>query len=265
MTLAIPDFAGDHRGDHGPFDIIGDVHGCYDELVELLERLGYRIDADPVADFGIAVEPPHGRKAIFLGDLVDRGPKIPSVLRLVMRMVGDGTALSVQGNHDLKLIKALRGKTVQRKHGLEDSLDQLAVEPMDFRAHVATFLAHLPSHYVLDAGGLVVAHAGLKEELQGRDSGKTREFTLYGETTGEIDEFGLPVRLNWAADYRGEAMVVYGHSPVAEAKWQHHTIDIDTGCVFGGRLTALRYPERELVSVPARAVHFVSPKPLAGY
>ena len=91
--------------------------------------------------------------------------------------------------------------------------------------------------------------------MQGRTSGRVREFALYGETTGETDEFGLPVRLNWAAEYRGRAMVVYGHTPVPEPEWLNHTVNIDTGCVFGGKLTALRYPERELVSVPARRVY----------
>ena len=116
-----------------------------------------------------------------------------------------------------------------------------------------TFLDGLVSHYVLDDGKLVVAHAGMKEEMQGRGSGKVRDFALYGETTGETDEFGLPVRYDWAAEYRGTAMVVYGHTPVPEPEWLNRTINIDTGCVFGGKLTALRYPERELVSRPGRA------------
>jgi protein phosphatase len=75
---------------------------------------------------------------------------------------------------------------------------------------------------------------------------------VFGETAGETDEFGLPVRPAWAADYRGNAALVYGHTPVREAEWLNDTINIYTGCVFGGRLTALRWPERELVSVAAR-------------
>ena len=113
------------------------------------------------------------------------------------------------------------------------------------------FLDGLVSHYVLDGGRLVVAHAGLQAEMHGRASAAVRAFALYGETTGETDEFGLPVRYPWAQDYRGQAAVVYGHTPVPEPDWVNNTICIDTGCVFGGRLTALRYPERELVSVPA--------------
>jgi protein phosphatase len=190
-------------------------------------------------------------KWFFLGDLVDRGPKIPQVLRLVMGMVEAGTALCIPGNHDIKLMRALRGKNVQIKHGLAESLTQLEAETPEFRQQVADFIDSLTSHYVLDDGRLVVAHAGMKENMAGRASGAVREFALYGETTGEIDEFGLPVRYNWATEYRGGAMVVYGHTPVPEPEWLNRTINIDTGCVFGGALTALRYPEKELISVPA--------------
>lgn len=229
---------------HGPFDIIGDVHGCIDELRALLARLGYSVDGD-------AVVPPAGRTAIFLGDLVDRGPATPEVLRMVMRMVAGGHALCVPGNHDDKLSRALRGRKVTVSHGLQESLDQLEAEPGEFRAEVAAFLDGLIGHFVLDDGRLVVAHAGMKERYQGRGSARVRDFALYGETTGESDEFGLPVRHNWAAEYRGAATVVYGHTPVPVAEWLNRTINIDTGCVFGGALTALRYPELELISVPA--------------
>ena len=246
------------KHEHGPFNIIGDIHGCYDELAELLAKLGYTIVEEGAT---LRVTPPDGRKAIFLGDLVDRGPKIPSVLRLAMAMTQAGTALCVPGNHDMKLLRKLRGRDVQITHGLADSLRQLDAEPPEFREQVARFLDGLVSHYVLDTGKLVVAHAGMKEEMQGRGSGKVREFALYGETTGETDEFGLPVRLNWAAEYRGNAMVVYGHTPVAEPEWLNRTINIDTGCVFGGRLTALRYPEKELVSVPAHRTYYESVRP----
>lgn len=246
------------KAEHGPFDIIGDIHGCYDELVALLGQLGYEMDqhADPVS-----VKPPPGRKLVFLGDLVDRGPKIAQVLKLVMGMVEAGTALCVPGNHDVKLMRKLRGKDVQITHGLAESLAQLELELPEFRIGIAPFIDDLVSHYALDDGKLVVAHAGMKESMQGRGSGKVREFALYGETTGETDEFGLPVRYNWAAEYRGKAMVVYGHTPVPEPEWLNRTINIDTGCVFGGKLTALRYPEKELVSVPAKQTYCQPAKP----
>jgi protein phosphatase len=248
------------RSEHGPFDIIGDVHGCYDELQELMTNLGYSVERN---GDGYHVRAPESRKAIFIGDLVDRGPKIPDVLRLVMGMVEAGTALCVPGNHDMKLLQKLRGKDVKMAHGLADSVAQLKAESPEFKSNVTEFLGGLISHYVLDDGKLVVAHAGMKEEMQGRGSGAIRSFAQFGETTGETDEFGLPVRYNWAADYRGRASVVYGHTPIAEPQWLNRTINIDTGCVFGGKLTALRYPEKEIVSVPAHRVYYEPAKPLA--
>ncbi len=244
---------------HGPFDIIGDVHGCHGELVRLLTRLGYQLAAD-----GSGASHPAGRTAVFVGDLVDRGPATPAVLRLVMGMTEAGSALCVAGNHEVKLVRALRGRHVTIGHGLAQSLAQLAAEPGGFAEQAASFLDGLLAHLVLDQGRLVVAHAGLPAAMHGRASAAVRSFALYGDTTGETDEFGLPVRYPWARDYRGAAMVVYGHTPVPDPEWLNGTICVDTGCVFGGKLTALRYPERELVSEPAARVYFEPVRPLAG-
>ncbi len=254
----------DKKDVKGPFDIIGDVHGCFTELTELLIKLGYTVNRtdEGQGNHGFKVETPEGRKAIFLGDLVDRGSDSPSVLKLVMSMVNSGAAYCVPGNHDMKLQKYLNGKDVQLKHGLALTVEQLKTENSHFINQLKDFLYGLVSHYVFDNGRLVVAHAGLKEEMQGRGSGAVRSFCMFGETTGETDEFGLPVRLNWASEYRGKAMVVYGHTPVPEAQWLNRTIDIDTGCVFGGKLSALRYPEEELVSVDAKQVYAEPVRPL---
>jgi len=254
----------DKKDINGPFDIIGDIHGCYDEAVELIQKLGYIITTveDDGRNFGIAVSHSENRQIIFLGDLVDRGYNSPAVLKLVMSMVHSGVAFCVPGNHEMKLQKKLNGKNVNLKHGLAETLEQLDKESPEFIAEVKEFLYSLISHYIFDHGKLVVSHAGIKEEMQGRGSGVVRAFCLYGETTGEIDEFGLPVRYNWAAEYRGKAKVVYGHTPVPEAEWLNKTVDIDTGCVFGGKLTALRYPEEELVSVAAKKVYYEPVKPL---
>ena len=257
----------DRQHETGPFDIIGDVHGCFDELVSLLERLGYQVTQTPAAGGagdGLTVLHPQGRRAVFVGDLVDRGPGVVNVLKLVMSMVADGTALCVAGNHESKLVRKLKGRNVQVSHGLAESLEQLELESPEFQHQAAQFMDGLISHYVLDGGNLVVAHAGMKEEYQGRASARVRDFCLYGETTGETDEWGLPVRADWAAGYRGNATVVYGHTPVAEPAWLNRTINVDTGCVFGGRLTALRYPEDELVSVPAATVYYEPVRPLVG-
>ncbi|HVX60701.1 MAG TPA: polynucleotide kinase-phosphatase, partial [Pirellulales bacterium] len=258
----------DRRGEHGPFDIIGDVHGCADELEELLERLGYQrteLETDAPGWGRHSFVHPQGRKAVFLGDLVERGPRVLDAVRIARNMVQAGAAVCVPGNHDVKLLRKLRGKDVRITHGLANTLDEINALPDDVREpfcrELAEFLDGLVSHYVLDDGKLVVAHAGMKQEMQGRGSGKVREFALYGETTGETDEFGLPVRFNWAAEYRGAATVVYGHTPVPEPEWLNRTVNVDTGCVFGGKLTALRYPENEFVSVAARATYCEPARP----
>ncbi|MFD8970752.1 polynucleotide kinase-phosphatase [Streptomyces sp. NPDC059568] len=235
----------------GPFDIIGDVHGCRSELETLLARLGYKGGAHP-----------EGRTAVFVGDLVDRGPDSPGVLRLVMDMVASGNALCVPGNHENKLGRWLKGRKVQHTHGLAETVEQFEKEDDAFRARVREFIDGLVSHYVLDGGKLVVCHAGLPEKYHGRTSGRVRSHALYGETTGETDEFGLPVRYPWAEDYRGRAAVVYGHTPVPNTSWINNTICLDTGAVFGGKMTALRWPERELVDVPAERVWYEPARPL---
>ncbi|MGZ3667112.1 MAG: polynucleotide kinase-phosphatase, partial [Ktedonobacterales bacterium] len=250
----------DRRTESGPFDIIGDVHGCYDELIDVLALLGYREDVEA------GYHHPDGRRAIFVGDLVDRGPKVVETVALARRMVMAGQAFCVPGNHDDKLVRHLRGKQVQISHGMAESIAQIEALPEEQRAtwkrDYIAFLDDMSSHLVLDSGRLVVAHAGMKEVYQRRASGRVRAFALFGETTGETDEFGLPERLNWAADYRGKAAVVYGHTPVHEPAWLNNTINVDTGCVFGGKLTALRWPERDLVSVLARQTYAQPARPL---
>ncbi len=251
----------DYRHLIGPFDIIGDLHGCRSELESLLGALGYEVVADS-AGRSVDAQPPAGRTAVFVGDLVDRGPDSPGVLRLVMGMVAAGHALAVPGNHEHKLIRALRGRNVKVSHGLQETLTQLDAEPAAFRKEVEEFCDGLVSHLVLDAGRLVVAHAGLKEVYHGRASGRVRSFALYGDTTGETDEYGLPVRYPWATDYRGAAVVLYGHTPTVDPQWVNNTFCLDTGCVFGGGLTAMRYPEKQVVAVPAERVWYEPVRPL---
>lgn len=236
------------------FDLIGDIHGCRSELTSLLRALGWTVDGD-------VATPPPGRRAVLLGDLVDRGPDIAGVLRLVMRAVESGHALCVVGNHEDKLAKALSGRAVTVSHGLAASLEQLALQTPEFTMHVRAFIAGLPTHLVLDDGRLIAAHAGFKPELLDASPKKVRAFALYGDTTGEIDALGYPVRRDWAQEYRGDAAIVYGHTPIKDPAWVNGTICLDTGCVFGGRLTALRWPERELVSVPAERAWYVRPAP----
>ena len=241
--------------EHGPFDIIGDIHGCCNELEALLDKLGY-VKSDGIYSH------PEGRKAAFLGDFCDRGERNADVLRIVMDMVKSGSAIAVPGNHDVKLLKYLNGKKLNPTHGLDKTIAELDAKGDEFKAEVRAFIDGLISHYVLDDGRLVIAHAGVKQEFIGRGSAAVREFCLYGERTGEFDEYGLPVRLDWAADYRGRATVVFGHIAGREVKQVNHTFCIDTGCVFGGKLTAMRWPENEFVSVDAERQYYEPVKPL---
>jgi protein phosphatase len=252
----------DQRDVWGSFDIIGDVHGCAGELEVLLVRLGYdvRWSGMPGA-VSVYVTPPIGRRAIFVGDLVDRGPRSPDVLRIVMSMVANGAALAVPGNHDAKFLRWLDGRDVAPTHGLDRTIAQFETETKVFRNSVRDFLNGLPNYLWLEGGRLAVAHAGIKEGMLGRASGDVRRFCLYGETSGETDEFGLPIRYHWAAEYRGHTAVVYGHTPVPVADWVNNTLCIDTGCCFGGMLSALRWPEREIVSIAAERVYTVPVRP----
>ncbi len=241
---------------HGPFDIIGDIHGCYEELCELLEKLGYKQDEQN------GYVHPEGRKAVFVGDLCDRGPQNVNVLKLVMAMTASGNAYAVPGNHDNKLERYLNGRNVQLTNGLATTADELSKESDEFRKTVREYLNSLVSHLVFDDGKLVVSHAGIKENYIGRGSARVRSFCLYGDTTGEVDDLGLPVRLDWAADYRGKATIVYGHVPQAKVWPYNNTYCIDTGCVFGGKLSALRFPEKEIVDVDAHKMYYEPVRPL---
>lgn len=252
----------DRRNEQGPFDIIGDVHGCAGELESLLVRLGYDVRWSGVPGaVDVSVIPPAGRRAIFVGDLVDRGPRAPDVLRIVMSMVGSGVGMAVPGNHDVKFLRWLDGKKVAPTHGLDRTIAQFEAEPRALRTDVKRFFEGLPSYVWLEGGRLAIAHAGIKDEMLGQATGEVRRFCLYGETSGETDEFGLPIRYHWAAEYRGRTTVVYGHTPVPVADWVNNTICIDTGCCFGNALSALRWPEREIVSVAAERVYTVPVRP----
>ena len=251
----------DRRNETGKFDIIGDVHGCFDELTEMLQKLGYVENPE----LGTLAHP-EGRRAFFVGDLVDRGPQSVEVVDLVRAMMKANSALCVPGNHDIRLGRKLNGRDVRETHGLAETLEQIEALPEErretFKKEFVTFADTLVSHFWLDGGALCVAHAGMKEEYIGRASGRVRDFALYGETTGETDEYGLPVRYNWAEEYRGKTAVVYGHTPVPEPEWLNNTLNLDTGCVFGGKLSCLRWPEREIVQVAAKQVYAEPIRPL---
>lgn len=235
----------------GPFDIVGDLHGCAVELTALLRQLGWQVE---VAPDGTPVDASHpdGRTLVFVGDLVDRGPEVAQTLRFAQALCEAGRALCVQGNHEKKLVRKLRKPDSNAGPGVRSSITQLEAADPTWVAAATDWMEALPGHLLLDGGALVIAHAGLAERYHGRTGGRARSFALYGDTTGERDQWGYPVRRDWAAGYEGAAAVVYGHTPMERAVWRNNTVCVDTACVFGGSLTAARWPERELVSVPAR-------------
>ena len=232
----------DRKQEKGPFDIIGDVHGCLPELEKLIRKLGYKKENDSYYH-------PDNRKLVFVGDIVDRGPDSMGVLRLIMKLCSQNVALMVLGNHDDRLFRYLKGNKVEVKHGLETTAEELRSVSEEEKQDIMSFLENIPTYYVLDDGNLIAVHAGIKESYVGKYTKKIREFCLYGLTTGEISEIGIPVRLDWAKDYKGETLIVYGHTPRLAVYRQNNTICVDTGCVFMNRLSALRYPEMTVVDV----------------
>lgn len=231
------------------FDIIGDIHGCYDEFMLLIEKLGYSMDT------GIPVHA-EDRHLAFVGDATDRGPNSLKMLQLLFHMQDAQVLHYSPGNHCNKLYRFAKGNNVQLTHGLETTvaeIDALSKEQRNqFLTRYRQFYEALPLYQTLNNGDLIIAHAGIPEQLIGKpNSEKVRVFVLYGDITGEKLADGKPVRRDWAKQYKGQACIVYGHTPVQEARFIHHTINVDTGCVFGGKLTALRYPEMNIVSVPS--------------
>ncbi|NLK20671.1 MAG: hypothetical protein GX308_01010 [Epulopiscium sp.] len=232
--------------DRGPFDIIGDIHGCYKELSILLKELGYHKKNGSYMH-------PKGRKLISLGDLNDRGPENLKTINLIINMVENNNALYVYGNHCNKFYRYLLGRKVQITHGLEGTVKEYNEltweEKENFKNKYINFYEKQSHYWILDEGDLIVVHGGIKQSLVGRDDPRTHKFCLYGDITGRKDEEGHPIRRDWAKEYTGRAMIVYGHTPILKPIWINNTLDIDLGCVFGGKLGALCYPEKKIITV----------------
>jgi protein phosphatase len=236
------------------FDVIGDIHGCFDEFQTLTKKLGYSWES------GIPLHP--NRKLVFVGDLTDRGPKSLAVANTVIQLVKQGRAHYTPGNHCDKLYRYFLGRKVQVKHGLETTVAEYEAlgenEQSQINKNFRILFENAPLYLQLDEGKLVVAHAGIRKDYIGRTDKKVRTFVLYGDITGETLPDGRPVRRDWAKQYDGDAFVIYGHTPVSNVRFCNNTANIDTGCVFGGKLSALKYPEMEVESVPSTMPHVES-------
>lgn len=226
------------------YDIIGDVHGCSDAMRQLSDALGYND----------CFYHPEGRRLVFLGDLIDRGPDSLGVLNLVLRLVSRGRALLTLGNHDDALLRWLGGEHFDTsKGGLARTIAQIEARPekKTLKKAIATLYQRAPLYLVLDGGALIVAHAGIEEEMIGKSDPETRRFVLNGEAVGKSPE-GKTLRRDWAREYSGAAFIAYGHTPQENAVLRSNSVNLDTGAYRGGKLTGLRWPERTLVSVPSR-------------
>ncbi|MEC5423588.1 bis(5'-nucleosyl)-tetraphosphatase PrpE [Virgibacillus sp. C22-A2] len=230
-------------------DVIGDVHGCFKELLELLHTLGYEQQENSYIH-------PDGRIPVFLGDITDRGPDSLQVVQLVYEMVVvHNKAHYVPGNHCNKLYRFFLGNNVQQRYGLETTVAEykaLSDAQQDSICNqFITLYEQAPLYLNLPEVNAVIAHAGIKESYIGRTDKKVKTFVLYGDITGKVQADGRPIRGDWAKEYTGNKWVVYGHTPVKEARFINKTVNIDTGCVFGNALSAFRLPEEQLVSVPS--------------
>lgn len=229
-------------------DIIGDIHGCFKEFKALTENLGYNWET------GIPLHP-EGRILGFVGDLTDRGPHSLQVIEVVYDLIQAEKGIYAPGNHCNKLYRFFLGRNVSITHGLETTVAEYKALPPKGQASIRKKFISLyennPLYQTVDQGRLIIAHAGIREDFIGRYDKKVQTFVLYGDITGKTHPDGYPIRRNWAKHHSGSAIIVYGHTPVKAPVVQNNTYNIDTGCVFGGKLTALRYPELEFSSVPS--------------
>ncbi len=231
------------------FDIIGDIHGCYEEFYQLTEKLGYSWQT------GIPIHAE--RSLVFLGDITDRGKFSMKMIEVVYELViNQKNAYYSPGNHCNKLYRFFLGRNVQVTHGLETTVAEYtslsSSKQKEIRDKMIQLYEQSPLYHRLDNDKLITCHAGIREDYIGEGHRSVQKFVLYGDITGEKHPDGSPVRCDWAKKYRGERWIIYGHTPVKEPRLLNKTINIDTGCVFGGSLTVLRYPEMDIVSVPSK-------------
>jgi Calcineurin-like phosphoesterase len=204
--------------------VVGDLHGCYDELTALLDAVG----------FGA------GDRVVCVGDLVTKGEKSREVLELFM---SDARFASVLGNHDRALLAYWRGEIKKKK--LKDAQKRCAKELKEGKELYAAYLSTLPAY--VDLGTHVVVHAGLRPGVALSEQSIEDLTELRTLGPDRASRKGTP----WYEAYEGEKFALFGHWPAPEPRHAPHALGLDTGCVYGHRLTAYVIETGELHSVPA--------------
>jgi len=238
-------------------DFVGDVHGCHDEFLELLGLLGYERGRDGT------YRHPGGRKLLSLGDITSRGPASIAMLQFFIRHINAGLAEMVDSNHGWKIARWLDGRPVTLAHGDEKVDEEFRQFQMEFGPKKTSLLKEQsrrllfssPSHMMIRQKDKLVAvavHAGIRDDYIGMESPAVHTFCRYGDVAG-IGPDGRPIRKDWAQERKtNQPLIVWGHDPRPKPERLNGTLNIDQGCVFGGMLTAYRFPEDELLSVPAK-------------
>lgn len=203
--------------------VVGDIHGCFDEFTDLLDLLNLKPDD----------------RLIAVGDLITKGPKNREVLDLLM---SDPRLTSVVGNHDRLIRQKLRGEPVGLNKDQRRVLKELGPNPDAYES----FLRSLP--FTIDLGSHLVVHAGIRPgvDLDKQMASDMTEIRTMGADPPQ--RRGLP----WYSVYRGPRMILFGHWPAKRPRRAPYAIGLDTGCVYGGNLTAFVVDTEEFVSVPAR-------------
>lgn len=228
--------------------VIGDVHGCAAELEALL----------------LACEHDAGDRVVLVGDLLTKGPDPFGVLELMRRVGAEATC----GNHDAHLLrwKAATGADDDdprwrpwRSGAAGQQPPWLGPSGRDFVPRLTEadweLLVALPLFMRLPEHGAVVVHAGIDPRLpleqQERDVLlNVRTIRPDGTPSKRADDGPL-----WGELYRGPELILFGHHARRGLQRHPYAIGLDTGCVYGGQLSACILPERRIVSVPAARVY----------
>ncbi|MFK9094820.1 polynucleotide kinase-phosphatase [Bacillus salipaludis] len=237
-------------------DFIGDIHGCYEEFIELLRKLGYMENVE-----GLFLHP-EGRKILSLGDVMSRGPRSLETLQFFKKHVATGIAYMIDSNHGWKIARWLDGRKVNLAHGDERVEEEFVEYESRFGNEAANrlkeelkdLLLAAKSHFIIkknDVRLAVAVHAGIRDHYIGKQSQRISDFCRYGDAEG-LDENGKPRRKDWTIDHKSSELIIWGHDPKPQPLLVNNTLNIDQGVVFGGRLTAYRYPEKQFVSVEAK-------------